>query len=284
VLLLEVDGRDHLMVTATAGTPLEPVRLAMTETSVAVLSYRSRMPVYIGDVADDPRVNPRLLALTDARSLLAQPFVHGGEVRGVVVATWQEPHPEPVSESSHTLTLLAEEFGSALERMDLNAALEHRATTDPLTGMANRRVWREQLPAMMTAPGSLCVALLDLDLFKDYNDTHGHLAGDTVLAELGRAWFPMLRPQDVLVRWGGEEFALALPDCPLDDASEVLERLRTKVPDGQTASAGLACWDGTETVEALMSRADDALYEAKRSGRNRTITSLGGAAERAAQR
>ena len=190
-----------------------------------------------------------------------------------MVAVWREAHPESASESQHTLTLLAEEFGSALERMDLDAALELRATTDPLTGMANRRVWREELPGIMAGAGPFCVALLDLDHFKVYNDTHGHLAGDSVLAAIGRSWLAMLRPHDLLVRWGGEEFALALPDCPVGLAVEVLERLRTQVPEGLSASAGLARWDGSETIESLMARADAALYEAKRAGRDRTVTS-----------
>lgn len=273
VLLLEADDPNHLVITAAAGMPLEPVRLDLTEPSAAVLSYRTGTPVYIADVTGDARVNPQLVALTGARSLLAQPLSHGGEVRGVVVAVWRETHPESASESLHTLTLLAEEFGSALERMDLDAALELRATTDPLTGMANRRVWREELPGIMADAGPLCVALLDLDHFKVYNDTHGHLAGDSVLAALGRSWLAMLRPRDLLVRWGGEEFALALPDCTVDLAVEVLERLRTQVPEGLSASAGLARWDGAETIESLMARADTALYEAKRAGRDRTVTS-----------
>ncbi|MHB1491607.1 MAG: GGDEF domain-containing protein, partial [Cellulomonas sp.] len=84
------------------------------------------------------------------------------------------------------------------------------------------------------------------------------------------------RPQDLLVRWGGEEFALALPGCDLPEALEVLERLRASVRDGQTVSAGLARWDGTETIEALMSRADAGLYRAKNDGRNRTIMAIAG--------
>ena len=276
VFLLESDDAEHLVVTASTGTPLEPVRIDLAEPSASVVAYRSGAPLYIADVEGDARVSQRLRGLTGARSLLAQPFSHGGRVRGVVVVSWLEPHPESATESVSTLALLAEEFGSALERMDLNATLEHRATTDPLTGMANRRVWREELPRMMSGTEPLCVALLDLDYFKTYNDTHGHLAGDTVLASLGRSWLSMLRPQDLLVRWGGEEFALALPDCPVDCALDVLERLRAQVPDGQAASAGLACWDGVETIEALMSRADAALYEAKRTGRNRTVASVGG--------
>jgi diguanylate cyclase (GGDEF)-like protein len=127
---------------------------------------------------------------------------------------------------------------------------------------------------MMTDHDVLCVAVLDLDFFKHYNDTRGHLAGDTLLADLGRSWLPQVRPQDLLVRWGGEEFALALPQCTMEDAREVLERLRASLPDGQTASAGLASWDGTESIEALMSRADAALYEAKNHGRDRIATAV----------
>ena len=277
VLLLEADGPDHLVLTAAAGAPLEPVRITLTERSVSGLAFRDGTPRYVGDVIGDPQVNRRLLGLTEARSLLAQPFSHGRETRGVVVATWQEPYPESAPESLHTLTLLAEEFGSALERMDLDAALEHRATTDPLTGMANRRVWRDALPGMMTSAGSVSVALLDLDHFKTYNDSHGHLAGDNVLSALGRSWLAILRPEDLLVRWGGEEFALALPDCPIDRAVEVLERLRAHVPEGLSASAGLALWNGTETIEGLLARADAALYEAKRTGRDRTVVADHGA-------
>ncbi|OIQ81511.1 putative diguanylate cyclase YdaM [mine drainage metagenome] len=142
--------------------------------------------------------------------------------------------------------------------------------------MANRRVWRAELPEMMTGSDVLCIALLDLDFFKTYNDTRGHLAGDTMLADLAKSWAAQLRTQDLLVRWGGEEFALALPGCDLPEALEVLERLRASVPDGQTVSAGLARWDGTETIEALMSRADAGLYRAKNDGRDRTIMAIGG--------
>ena len=275
VLLLETDGHEHLTITATAGAPFQAVRVGLAGPSASVLAYRTGEPVHVCDVHGDPRVSPELVALTGARALLAQPFNHGGAVSGVVVATWPEPHPPSATEAFHTLELLVEEFGSALERADLYDALQRRATTDPLTGMANRRVWRAQLPEMMTGPGVLCIALLDLDFFKTYNDTRGHLAGDAMLADLAKSWAALLRPQDLLVRWGGEEFALALPGCDLPEALEVLERLRASVPDGQTVSAGLARWDGTETIEALMSRADAGLYRAKNDGRNRTIMAIG---------
>jgi diguanylate cyclase (GGDEF)-like protein len=119
------------------------------------------------------------------------------------------------------------------------------------------------------ADRQLCVAIADLDHFKNYNDTYGHPAGDALLRELADSWRRRVRPYDLLVRWGGEEFAIALPDCPVEVAVEVLERLRASVPLGQTVSIGVAERGSEESVESLMSRADRALYDAKESGRNR---------------
>ena len=114
--------------------------------------------------------------------------------------------------------------------------------------------------------------MLDLDRFKDYNDDHGHQAGDRLLKEAAGAWRAVLRETDLLARYGGEEFAVALPGLrrPTPPAS-LVERLRAVTPGGESCSAGLACWDGSETADDLLGRADAALYEAKQSGRDRTV-------------
>lgn len=117
----------------------------------------------------------------------------------------------------------------------------------------------------------LCVAMLDLDHFKHFNDTHGHPAGDQLLREVAQTWRSQLRPTDILARYGGEEFALLLPTWPVQIARTVLQRLCATMPGGLTCSAGLAAFDGTETAEALVARADQALYEAKAGGRDRTV-------------
>ncbi len=268
--LMEPDGPEHLRVTASAGTQLPPTRIHLTDPSISAVAYQTGMPVYVPDTANEPRANPTMLALTHARSVLAQPFQRDGKIAGVAFVTWPDRHPSPPLLAEPAMALLAREVGLALERAELRTRLHEEATTDSLTGAANRRVWRSRVPDMMTSDGSLCVAMLDLDHFKSYNDTLGHLAGDDLLRDLVGAWSPLLRPTDLLVRWGGEEFAIALPDCDPDAAITVIDRLREAVPAGQTASAGIACWDGRETLAALVARADAALYEAKRAGRDVT--------------
>jgi diguanylate cyclase (GGDEF)-like protein/PAS domain S-box-containing protein len=158
------------------------------------------------------------------------------------------------------------------EREELLGQVRDMATHDSLTGLANRRVLEEQLPRELArarrTSSPLCVALIDIDHFKAFNDTHGHLAGDEVLRECARAWDGALRGEDTLVRFGGEEFLVLLPDTAPEEAAEVVERLRGRTPMGQTCSAGLASWDFVESDDDLLGRADAALYLAKASGRD----------------
>src|ERR687894_2898000 len=112
--------------------------------------------------------------------------------------------------------------------------------------------------------------MLDLDHFKRFNDSRGHPCGDEFLQRTAQAWQSRLRAADVLARYGGEEFAVALPGSNLADGVAVIDTLRGLVPEGQTCSAGVAEWDGREPAEALVRRADLALYLPKAAGRDRT--------------
>lgn len=148
------------------------------------------------------------------------------------------------------------------------------ARTDPLTGIANRRAWDEMLAQEIARarrhPMPLAVAIIDLDEFKHFNDTRGHAEGDRHLAECAASWRHQLRGHDLLARLGGEEFAVLLIG-PGPEAEAVAQRLREAVPGGETCSVGLAWWDGSESPIDLMARADDALYEAKATGRARVV-------------
>jgi diguanylate cyclase (GGDEF)-like protein len=157
-------------------------------------------------------------------------------------------------------------FDAALEAERLDIV----ANTDALTSLANRRAWELQIGRLVEDDTRLTICMLDLDFFKAYNDRHGHAAGDELLVHTAAAWRRRLRPGQVLARLGGEEFALALPSCGLDRAQVVVTGLRGCVPYGQTCSAGLAERMPGEHPRQLMARADAALYEAKRAGRNRS--------------
>ncbi|HYQ24334.1 MAG TPA: diguanylate cyclase [Stenotrophomonas sp.] len=160
------------------------------------------------------------------------------------------------------------------------------AETDMLTGLPNRRAGlqhlAQQLEQVQRDGGPLVIGFLDIDLFKDINDRHGHAVGDQVLVAVAQALRAAVRNQDEVVRMGGEEFLLLLPGMPRDIATGRLEQLRQRITvvcrDLQvpglevTASIGLAQWrPGEDDQAALLRRADHAMYVAKRSGRNRVF-------------
>jgi diguanylate cyclase (GGDEF)-like protein len=148
----------------------------------------------------------------------------------------------------------------------LTEALRASAHTDPLTGLANRRDL--DLHLARAREGDTLV-LCDLDHFKQFNDAHGHLAGDGLLRDFGLLLRAMLREGDFAARYGGEEFALLLPATDPEQASIVLHRLREKwalLRPGVTFSTGVAAW--SSAVDRTIEAADQALYVAKQDGRN----------------
>jgi diguanylate cyclase len=160
-----------------------------------------------------------------------------------------------------------------------------RSLTDPLTGLPNRREFNDRLEERMAAWGRrrevFSLLFLDVDHFKKLNDQHGHLAGDQVLAAIGRALRGAVRREDSVARYGGEEFAILLPNTSLEQAICVAQKVRNSVAaisvdlSGQqlvvTLSGGLAMIAGDERAESLIQRADAALYMAKAAGRNRVF-------------
>jgi len=156
-----------------------------------------------------------------------------------------------------------------------SALLADLARRDGLTGLPNRRTWDFALDRAATRSAErgipLSVAMLDLDHFKAFNDRLGHPEGDSLLIACARAWAACLAPPALLARYGGEEFAVLLPGCRLDDARPALERLREATPGGQTVSIGCAERAPGEPITQTLQRADQALYTAKSSGRDRVV-------------
>ncbi len=162
--------------------------------------------------------------------------------------------------------------GSVLERLRSVGRLQVQATTDPLTGLANRRVFLDALERLR--PGG-AVVFVDLDHFKRLNDTLGHAAGDEVLRAFGAALRSSVRDGDCAARYGGEEFALVLPSAASVDMTEaarvVVERLGSRWEGPVTFSVGIATHRAGDTPAATLARADGAVYEAKARGRNTVV-------------
>ena len=150
--------------------------------------------------------------------------------------------------------------------------LDETARTDALTGLPNRRSWDFEIQRWETwatqTGHPLIIAIMDLDHFKDFNDQHGHLAGDHVLQACAQAWSEMLPPRGYLARYGGEEFGVILPDTTMVAARPALEQLRRATP-GVTVSIGYAQHRPGTTLTDALGDADAALYAAKTAGRDR---------------
>jgi len=226
------------------------------------------LPLLLGSVAFGGRA---LRALTSPESVASEMNVHStlnvGSALGYIV-----------------LVLLMHATLTALVVARLLGQLRQLARRDPLTGLLNRRAMLAALDELVRrrrrAADVFCVLMIDVDHFKAVNDRHGHEAGDRALTHIARLMTQALRPQDRLGRFGGEEFAVLLPSADLTQALAVAESLRLSVQRSPLAqgtlmvplsvSVGVAQWAGpTEDPTRLLARADDALYRAKRLGRDR---------------
>lgn len=241
-------------------------------------------PVWMSEVTEDLRFLRTETAARDGlHAAVAVPVPSRDGVRGIFEFFSAEamPRQDELVEMMASLSRQAGRFLDVLEeRSELVSRLERLATTDELTGIPNRRGWDEALRREIARSrrngAPLWVALFDLDEFKFYNDEHGHLAGDELLRQAVREWRSQLRMTDVLARYGGEEFALVFnTDTAKLALGVVVERLRSATPGGLTCSAGLVRWDGHESPHDLVGRADAALYQAKRAGRDRTVLADG---------
>ncbi len=185
----------------------------------------------------------------------------------------RDASPETIRTTVTLLGRIARLERNLVETDRRRKEVEHEASTDPLTGVANRRAWERELQRLKSSPATAsCVAIVDLDRFKEINTQHGHLVGDRVLATFAGAMADELRSTDVVARLGGDEFAILLAGVNREQATTVLERVRHQARQALvsnelpavTASVGFA-------MSADVAEADRALRAAKEQGRDRVV-------------
>ena len=193
-----------------------------------------------------------------------------------------------LKERGEQMTQRLEESKTEIDKLRQNLQqVTAEAEKDSLTGLFNRRAFERLLEEYMAdsqdQKAELCLVMLDVDHFKKFNDTYGHLLGDEVLKIVARTLTDTLKGRDIVARFGGEEFVVVLPATPMDGALRVADAIRQSIANkelkrkdtgqnfGQiTVSLGVSSYRrGTDDIPKLIKRADEALYQSKRSGRNR---------------
>ena len=276
-----------------------------TELPLSVVRYveRTREPLIVGDATRDDRFarDPYFAGL-EAASILAVPVLSRGAMQAVLLLENRLIRDAfPVARLEGVM-LIAGQLAISLDNARLYASLERKVVartdqleaanrrlaelsiTDPLTGLANRRKLAESLEEELLRARRtrepLSLAMVDIDHFKQYNDKHGHQAGDRCLQRVATELRHAVRVTDLVARYGGEEFAVVMPEMDSRAARDAAERLRVAISDLAepmtdnsvvTASIGVATIDNpdAQSTERLIAQADAALYAAKRNGRNR---------------
>ena len=271
-LLLSDSSRAHLAPSAQnplAGAPGCPV-----QSPFSCVAVRRGQPVEF-ESSEALNACPKLRDRPGGPcSAACVPVSFMGRALGVLHATGPDgapPSPEQVAQ----LTTLATQAGARIGTVRAFQKTQLQAATDGLTGLINRRTFETQVRDLVIRGGTFALAVADLDQFKKVNDTYGHEAGDRALRLFAQVAEQALREDDLLARWGGEEFALALIDLDRHQAIKVLNRIREMLAAAHTgdhprftASFGVTDSAAADSLEQMMQIADAGLYASKQSGRN----------------
>jgi|tagenome__1003787_1003787.scaffolds.fasta_scaffold20985710_2 diguanylate cyclase (GGDEF)-like protein len=275
-LLLSDSSKAHLsraVVHPLAGGPGCGV-----ETPYSCLAVR-RSRVVITESSNDLSACPKLRGREGgACSAVCLPVTFMGRALGVVHVTGPDGTP-PDTHQITRLTALAGQTGSVIGTIRATQVTQLQAMTDGLTGLINRRTLENELRDLLESGRPFCLAMADVDHFKKVNDTFGHDAGDRALRLLAETFRNSLRAQDLVGRYGGEEFVLVFPDLSLTDTESALDALRTQLAESQqgasvptfTVSYGVTDSSAGTTLEQILRCADSALSTAKRDGRDRIV-------------
>lgn len=239
--------------------------------------FATKEPVIISDYWVNPKVKSKLMELTKSRSLIASPIIVKEEVMGVILVVHQKPNFFSY-DNYKLLQMLSGHIGLAMTNASLHSEVKRMVITDNLTGLNVRHVLDEQINVSQKKDFCGSFILIDIDNFKNVNDTYGHQVGDQILVQVSAIIKNSIRDHDVAARWGGEELAVYFPQINKEQSLRIADRIRMKVMKEThpfvTISCGVSDWnweDNNISVESLFYKADMALYIAKNSGKNQII-------------
>ena len=276
-LLLADNSHAHLLRMAGVGPDGEPPSCSVDSPDRCPAARRAQVQVF-GD-SDHLDACPKLRNRPQGRlSALCVPVSIMGRTVGVIHAT-DKPNAVVEDAQVQDLTTLAKLAGARIGLLRVMAETQLQASTDTLTGLLNRRSFSEKVAAVPHELHPVALVMADLDHFKRLNDTYGHETGDRALRLFARVLRDALRGHDLISRYGGEEFAIAFPDCSAVDATRALTAVQAQLDAAITvgglpkftSSFGITEIEPGEELAAVLRRADDALLMAKRSGRNQIV-------------
>ncbi len=276
-LLLADNSHAHLLRMAGVGPEGKPPCCTVDSPDRCPAARRAQIQVFTDSDALD--ACPKLRNRPEGHlSAMCVPVSIMGRTVGVIHATGEAGH-EVEDSKMQDLTTLAKLSGARIGLLRVMAETQLQASTDTLTGLLNRRSFSAQVATVPQHMQPMAMAMADLDHFKALNDTYGHETGDRALRLFARVLRDSLRTSDLVSRYGGEEFAIAFPDCSAIDAMRALDTVRAQLDAAITvgglpkftASFGITDAEAGEDLAAALSRADDALLTAKRQGRDRVI-------------
>jgi diguanylate cyclase (GGDEF)-like protein len=287
IVLAEEDGLRCMALSSNQGSAYQVGETIPSEGTGTGWVIRNKRPFFEPNILKESRFTTgENFYKQGLRTVVYLPLISKGEAIGSLIIASREVEAYN-QRHIKLLEQLASQIAMPLENAQLYARAEAKARIDELTGLLNRRTLDEMIDDEISRHsrygGVFSLAILDLDSFKTYNDTYGHPEGDILLRQVGQVIKGAIRTADRAFRYGGDEFAILLPQTSIDDALQVTERVRDRISSDVnsgdirvTASIGLANWpdDGVSHTD-IIAAADVTLYRAKRSGGNQSFYTLG---------
>lgn len=274
--ITQIDEESDIFEIVSCNVPSLSREIFPKDYGFAGLVFSTREPIILSDYKAYGNVTSRLMDETDSRSMIAAPLIVRGEVNGAIILAHRSQRFFSY-ENYKLLQVLASHIGLAIANASLHAEVRKMANRDMLTGLYARHYLDDAIQNFQKSDVNGSLIIVDIDQFKQVNDTFGHQIGDKILKQVCAIVRGAIRKSDVPARWGGEELAIYLPGADVDKGYQIAENIRRRVATETephvTVSCGIAEWkheDDRVSVETLFYQADMALYRAKNNGRDQT--------------